>query len=93
MRVITARTEARCPFCKDKDELLLIEHDESFYDVGCGNCGASGPPQENEAKAIAAWEFGELPQAVTPYRPDREYEIFPRDQWHEFKGEGASSDE
>lgn len=85
MRVITAHTAALCPFCKDKNELLLIEHGGSFYNVGCGNCGAAGPPQESEANAIFAWEVGsDAGSTVTPYRPDREYEIFPRDQWHDF---------
>ena len=45
---------APCRWCKDAGS-LVINHGEDWFEVACGNCGASGPDNSTEFGAITAW--------------------------------------
>jgi Lar family restriction alleviation protein len=50
-------TELRaCPFCGDNKQLeTWFDNEIETFNIWCTFCGADGPPQSNEASAIAAW--------------------------------------
>lgn len=56
-----------CPFCKKQKDLKIEEECkncdyykiEGIYFVYCGECGAQGPSEDSQLKAIKAWNTRE----------------------------------
>ena len=51
---------APCPFCGDRSQLYVTSNMAELDYVAC-ECGAEGPPSEDEASAYSAWNTRATP--------------------------------
>ena len=63
-----------CPFCGKRAVILVGDDEETFCE--CNNCGASTCGFENEADAIAQWNWRNGQKLVNPVKESDYDEVY-----------------